>query len=510
MIKQDEFVGMDLDPRLLAAIRDEGFTTPTAVQRAAIPPAVAGRDVLGCAATGSGKTAAFALPILQRLLSRPRGATRALVLVPTRELAAQVEEHTRALAAHTDLTVAAIFGGVAMGPQVNAFKRGVDILVATPGRLLDHFGREHGGLEGLEVLVLDEADRMLDMGFLPEIRKIIAHLPRRPRQTFFFSATMPQVIVKLAGEMLDDPARVDVERKQKPADGVLQAIYPVPQTGKVPLLLELLRRNEVGNAIVFTRTKHRANRVAQKLERQGVSVAKIHGNRSQKQRTEALAGFKAGRYRVIVATDILARGIDVEALEHVVNFDVPVTPEDYIHRVGRTGRAEATGDAYTFAAPEERDLVQAIERKVGKPIERRKLDDFDYSARGDEPLEVPLQERLAKMRAERAEARRRSAEKAERRTQSDAPRGQNGAGRAQGSSVPGHGGRESPSNGARRGMSGQASGGRSGSGRSGGEHSGGGRSGGARSGGGRAGGARSGGGRAGGGRLGGGRSDGGR
>jgi ATP-dependent RNA helicase RhlE len=507
MIKQDNFAGMQLDPRLLAAVRDEGFTTPTTVQMAAIPAAVAGRDVLGCAATGSGKTAAFALPILQRLLSRPRGATRALVLVPTRELAAQVEEHTRALATHTDLTVAAIFGGVAMGPQVNAFKRGVDILVATPGRLLDHFGREHGGLEGLEVLVLDEADRMLDMGFLPEIRKIIAHLPRRPRQTFFFSATMPQAIVKLAGEMLSDPARVDVERKQKPAEGVLQAIYPVPQTGKVPLLLELLERGEVGNAIVFTRTKHRANRVAQKLERQGVSVAKIHGNRSQKQRTEALAGFKAGRYRVIVATDILARGIDVEALEHVVNFDVPVTPEDYIHRVGRTGRAQATGDAYTFAAPEERELVQAIERKVGKPIERRKLDDFDYNARGDEPLEVPLQERLAKMRAERSEARRRSAEKAERRGQSEARGGANGAGRSrnsgngngngtggsqsgigQSSSGPGRGyaspargrgGHERTSGGGRRGVSGRSGGG---------SHPGGGRSGGGRSGGGGSGG----------------------
>jgi ATP-dependent RNA helicase RhlE len=416
-----QFNDMKLDPRLLAAVNDLGFTKPTPVQVSAVPAGLEGRDLLGCAATGSGKTAAFVLPILERLLGRGRGATRALVLVPTRELAAQVEEHARELATHTDLTVASIFGGVAMGPQVNAFKRGVDILVATPGRLLDHFGREHGTLPALEVLVLDEADRMLDMGFLPEIRKIIAHLPKRPRQTFFFSATMPGAIVKLAGEMLDNPARVDVERKQAPASGVLQALYPVSQTGKLPLLAELLRRGEVGNAIVFTRTKHRANRVAQKLERQGVAVARIHGNRSQKQRTEALAGFKAGRFQVLVATDILARGIDVEALEHVVNFDVPVTPEDYIHRVGRTGRAELTGDAYTLVAPEEHDLIRAIERRVGRPIERRTLSDFDYAARSDEPLEVPLQERLAKMRAERAEARRRTAEKAERQAGGERP-----------------------------------------------------------------------------------------
>jgi ATP-dependent RNA helicase RhlE len=405
MKTQDDFAGMKLDPRLQAAVSDLGFTRPTPVQSAAIPHAVAGRDVLGCAATGSGKTAAFVLPILQRLTGRGRGATRALVLVPTRELAAQVEEHARELAAHTDITVAAIFGGVGMGPQVNAFKRGVDILVATPGRLLDHLGRDHGTLEALEVLVLDEADRMLDMGFLPDIRRIIGHLPRRPRQTFFFSATMPSAIVKLANEMLRDAVRVDVERKQAPAAGVLQALYPVPQTAKVALLLELLRRQVVRNAIVFTRTKHRANRVAQKLEKRGVAVARIHGNRSQKQRTEALAGFKAGRYQVLVATDILARGIDVEALEHVVNFDVPVTPDDYIHRVGRTGRAEATGDALTFAAPEERELVQAIERKIGNPIARRELTDFDYAVAPDEPLEVPLQERLAKMRADRARSR---------------------------------------------------------------------------------------------------------
>ena len=480
MHKQDEFAGMSLDPRLLAAVSDLGFTKPTPVQTTAIPAGVAGSDVLGCAATGSGKTAAFMLPILNRLVKRERGATRALVLVPTRELAAQVEEHTRELARQTGITTAAIYGGVAMGPQVSAFKRGVDILVATPGRLLDHFGRDHGGLEAIEVLVLDEADRMLDMGFLPEIRKIIRHLPNRPRQTFFFSATMPREIVRLADEMLKDPVKIEVERKQAPAAGVLQAFYPVQQTAKVPLLLELLRRGEVGNAIVFTRTKHRANRVAQKLERSGVNVARIHGNRSQKQRTEALAGFKAGRYQVLVATDILARGIDVEALEHVVNFDVPASPEDYIHRVGRTGRAEATGDAYTFVTPEDRSLVQAIERKVGQSIERRTLPDFDYTSKTAEPLEVPLEQRLAKMRAERAEARRRKAEKAE-RTGGAGNGARNGAGsgggggggrrrsqasgRGTGRSGSGHGG--SGSGGSGRGGSGRGGSGRGGSGRGG-------------------------------------------
>lgn len=272
---------------------------------------------------------------------------------------------------------------------------------------------------------------MLDMGFLPEIRKIIGQLPRRPRQTFFFSATMPQAIVKLAAEMLENPARIDVERKQAPASGVLQAFYPVVQTGKVPLLLELLKRGEVGNAIVFTRTKHRANRVAQKLEREGVAVDRIHGNRSQSQRTKALEGFKAGRFRVLVATDILARGIDIEALDHVINFDVPASPEDYIHRVGRTGRADLTGDAYTFITPEDRGLVQAIERKVGRSIERRTLQGFDANGRSDEPLEVPLQERLTKMRAERAEGRRRAQAKAERKA-GNGGNGGNGGGRSGG------------------------------------------------------------------------------
>ena len=377
MKKHEEFAGMGLDPRLESAVAELGFTKPTPVQQTAIPAGMLGRDVLGCAATGSGKTAAFMLPILQRLTKLERGVTRALIVVPTRELAAQVEEHTRELAAHTDVTSAAVFGGVSMGPQVSAFKRGVDVIAATPGRLLDHMGRRHGGLEGVDMLVLDEADRMLDMGFLPDIRRIIGRLPNAPRQTFFFSATMPKAIVDLAGQMLTDPARIEVERKQAPAEGVLQALYPVEQREKTALLLELLRRQEVGNAIVFTRTKHRANRLAKKLEKQGVSVSRIHGNRSQNQRTKALAGFKSGRFRVIVATDILARGIDVESLDHVVNFDMPATAEDYIHRVGRTGRAEETGDAYTFVTPQDRKMVKAIERKVGQPIERRSVAGFN-------------------------------------------------------------------------------------------------------------------------------------
>jgi len=401
----ERFEDMPLDARLKRAVDGMGFDRPTPVQSAAIPAGLDGRDVLACAATGSGKTAAFLLPILQRLLGRERGATRALILTPTRELAAQIEEHMLDLARHTDLRVASVFGGVPMGPQVTAFKRGVDVVVATPGRLLDHMERDYAGMEALEVLVLDEADRMLDMGFLPAIRRVLRHLPQRQRQTLFFSATMPKAIVQLAGELLDRPVSLEIERRQAPAAGVLQALYPVPQNLKVPLLLELLERGEVGNAIVFCRTKHRANRVAQKLERAGIDVARIHGNRSQKQRTEALAGFKDGRYRVLVATDILARGIDVEALEHVVNFDVPVTPEDYIHRVGRTGRAEATGDAYTFVAPDEEELIRQVERKVGSRIERRRLDGFDYSARPAEKLEVPREERIAAIRAQRQRAR---------------------------------------------------------------------------------------------------------
>ena len=363
------FSDFGLDPSIVRATRELGFTRPTPVQQEAIPPALAGRDVLACAMTGSGKTAAFLLPIMQRLLAKRRHRTRALVLTPTRELAAQIDAHLTELAVHTPLSGAAVFGGVGMGPQEHAFRSGVDVIVATPGRLLDHFRQSYARLGDLEVLVLDEADRMLDMGFLPDIRRVLRHLPPR-RQTLFFSATMPAPIVQLAREMLKNAVTVNLERKAAPAVGITQAAYPVAQELKSSLLVTLLTRGDVKSVLVFTRTKHRANRLAAFLERERVACERIHGNRTQSQRTAALAGFKAGRFRVLVATDIAARGIDVEALSHVVNFDVPGSPDDYIHRVGRTARAEATGDAFTFVAPEEENDLRAIERAIGKRLPR--------------------------------------------------------------------------------------------------------------------------------------------
>ncbi|HVF60220.1 MAG TPA: DEAD/DEAH box helicase, partial [Thermoanaerobaculia bacterium] len=304
-----DFKTFDLHPDLMRGVQDLGFTRPTPIQSDAIPPAKAGRDVLGCAMTGSGKTAAFLLPILHNLLAKPRGTTRALVVSPTRELAAQIEEHCRALAKHTRLTSAAVFGGVAMGPQEKALRAGADVIVATPGRLLDHMQYPYTRLDGIEVLVLDEADRMLDMGFLPDIRRILAKLPKR-RQNLLFSATIPAPIATLTRELLADPVTLNVERKPAPATGVAHATYPVREDLKSHLLLELLRRGGIDSALVFTRTKHRANRLADFLERQGVSCDRIHGNRSQVQRTQALARFKDGKTQVLVATDIAARGID--------------------------------------------------------------------------------------------------------------------------------------------------------------------------------------------------------
>jgi ATP-dependent RNA helicase RhlE len=439
------FGSLELHPSLIRGVKELGFARPTPIQADAIPAAVAGRDVLACAMTGSGKTAAFLLPILHHLLARPRGTTRALILTPTRELAAQILEELNSLALHTPITAAAVFGGVGAAPQEHAFRSGVDVIIATPGRLLDHLRQPYAKLDKIEHLVLDEADRMLDMGFLPDIRRVLKYVPTK-RQTLFFSATMPAPILALTREMLHDPATINLQRKSAPAVGITQAVYPVAQELKSALLLTLLERKLINEALVFTRTKHRANRLWEFLTKRGVPAARIHGNRSQPQRTEALAGFKSGAYRVLVATDIASRGIDVEALGHVVNFDVPLVPEDYIHRVGRTARAELTGEAFTFVSPDEEGDLRSIERAVGKALPRVTLPDFDYAAKPAARFEVPVAERLAKLRTQRSEERARARAKEARR---------------------------------------QSGGGQSGGGRSGGGRSGGGRSGGGRSSGGR-------------------------
>jgi ATP-dependent RNA helicase RhlE len=408
------FSSLQLHPSLRRSITDRGFTRPTPIQAEAIPPGVAGKDVLACAMTGSGKTAAFVLPILQQLLLQPRRATRALVLTPTRELAAQILDDLKGFAKHTPITSAAIFGGVGMGPQETAFRRKVDVIIATPGRLLDHLQHDYAQLDSVEHFVLDEADRMLDMGFLPDVKRIIHRLPKQ-RQTLFFSATMPEPIVALTRELLRSPVRIQLQRRAAPADGITQAVYPVPQELKPTLLIKLLERGDLKEALVFTRTKHRADRLTRTLVRAGIVAERIHGNRSQAQRTAALAGFKAGRFRVLVATDIAARGIDVEALGHVVNFDVPKVPEDYIHRVGRTARAEAKGEAFTFVAPEERGELRAIERAVGKQLPKVMVPDFDYAAKAEGRLELPIGERIAAIRARKAEDRARAKVNADRR-----------------------------------------------------------------------------------------------
>jgi ATP-dependent RNA helicase RhlE len=398
------FSDLSLHPTLLANVAALGFDTPTPIQAAAIPVALTGQDVLACAETGSGKTAAFLLPILNQLLAKPRGVTRALVLSPTRELAQQIADDLRDLAGRSGLRGAAVYGGVGMGPQRDAFMQGADVIVATPGRLLDHFSNPYGKLLGLEVLVLDEADRMLDMGFLPDVKRIFRHLPPR-KQTLFFSATMPREIQQLTREILKNPAEIQLGRRSRPAESVAHTVYPVPSELKAPLLAELINRGEIREALVFTRTKHRADRLATWLVRRGIPTERIHGNRSQSQRQQALDGFKQGKFRVLVATDIAARGIDVEALSHVVNFDVPGLAEDYVHRVGRTGRAQATGDALTLVSPQENSDFTRIERMLGLRVPRVQLEGFDYSARPEAKLEVSISERIAGIREQKARER---------------------------------------------------------------------------------------------------------
>ena len=397
------FQQMQLPAVLDAAITRMGYTVPTEIQGLSLPPARQGLDVLGTAVTGSGKTVAFLLPLVERLLASPtqgRRKTRALVLAPTRELAAQIEEVAVELLRSTPLKSASIFGGVGQGPQASALRSGTEIIIATPGRLLDHLSQGNADFSALEVLVLDEADRMLDLGFLPDIKRIVKTLPPA-RQTLLFSATMPDDILRLAREFQRNPVRVGVKHGGKPAERIRELAYPVGSEAKVDLVAQLLAAPEVEQALVFTRTKHRANRVAEKLERAGIQAQRIHGNRSQSARTDALEGFKSGRYRVLVATDIAARGIDVPALGHVINFDVPVSAEDYVHRAGRTARAGLSGTAITLFSREEEDALRSIERFTGKTIERARLEGFDYAAKPSEGLEIPLRERLATHRAQR-------------------------------------------------------------------------------------------------------------
>ncbi len=344
------------------------------MQAAAIPPLLAGRDVLASAQTGTGKTAAFGLPLIEALAPLPRNRTHALILAPTRELAAQITANLADLAKHTGLRVAAVYGGVGFAPQIAAFARGTEIIVACPGRLLDLMNQGKARLEHVSRLVLDEGDRMMDMGFLPAVRRITAKLPKRT-QTMLFSATIAPEIATLSRDLLRDPVRVEIARRSESttAEGITHTAYAVDQQQKTDLLLKLLEDNTIFSAIAFTRTKSRANRLAMNLAKYKVPSERIHGDRSQAQRTRALADFKRGKLRVLVATDLAARGLDVEALGHVINFDVPLAPEDYVHRVGRTARAESTGDAITFVSHEEEKLFRDIEKAVGKRIDRTKM-----------------------------------------------------------------------------------------------------------------------------------------
>ncbi len=374
---QATFEDFGLDETLLRAVRDLGFTHPTPIQTKAIPPVRDGKDLIGCAQTGTGKTAAFLLPVMHRLLQLPKGGCRVLVLEPTRELAAQVEEDFRDLGKHAPLKAATVYGGVGFQPQITALRQGVDIIVATPGRLLDHMERGNAKFDKLQVLVLDEADRMMDMGFMPDLRRIISKLPRQ-RQTLFFSATIPPEIERLSREMLKDPVSIDVGRRPQAATGITHAVYPCPQHKKLSLLTLLLRLPELSRALVFTRTKHRADRVFEQLQSRGFMVGCIHGDRSQGQREQALEEFRNGRVQVLVATDIAARGLDIADLTHVINYDVPQSPEDYIHRIGRTGRAQAEGDAFTLVSFEEEASMSEIEKSLGKSLPRVTRPDFDY------------------------------------------------------------------------------------------------------------------------------------
>lgn len=374
------FRALGLEARILRAVTEAGYTEPTPIQSAAIPPIIAGQDLIGIAQTGTGKTAAFTLPILTKLAAQPgqRRGTKVLIIAPTRELVVQIEENVRAYAKHLPLTVATVFGGVSERPQIQALRNGADVVIATAGRLLDLMGRRAADFSQLKFLVLDEADRMLDMGFLPDIQRIVQQLPKE-RQTLMFSATLSKEIESLTHKFQRTPKMIQIGRRSNPAQTVTQLVYEVPRHLKTSLLLHLLQDPQMNMVLVFSRMKHGADRIARQLEQRGVRCATLHSNRSQNQRLRALKDFKDGAVRVLVATDIAARGIDVDGISHVVNYDFPMHPEDYVHRIGRTGRANAVGDAISFVSSEDHGDLRALERFIGRGLVRKKAEGFNYS-----------------------------------------------------------------------------------------------------------------------------------
>jgi len=380
-----KFCELDLAPELVRAIQEKGYKNPTPIQAKGIPRILEGRDLVGCAQTGTGKTAVFVLPILHHLRKGPAKHLRALILVPTRELAAQVTESIRTYGRHLHLKSVAIFGGVSHVPQQQKLRQGVDLLVATPGRLLDHLERGNVHFRNLEFFVLDEADRMLDMGFIGDVRKIARKLPSR-RKTLLFSATMPESIHQLAKELLSSPVRVEVSRQSSPAEGIQQEICPVVVSNKRNFLQHLIREEKMLQTLVFTKTKRGVEKLSKFLLRSGYPVAAIHGNKSQWARTQALESFRKGRVEILVATDVASRGLDVNGISHVVNFDVPHSPEDYVHRIGRTARAGRGGNALTLMSPEEKPLVREIEKLIGKRIPVRKPTDFNTRSKSYQPV----------------------------------------------------------------------------------------------------------------------------
>ncbi|RIK29866.1 MAG: RNA helicase [Anaerolineae bacterium] len=402
------FEQFNLDSRLMQGIKVAGYETATPIQEAAIPAALRGRDIIGTAQTGTGKTAAFVLPILNKLLDGPRGMPRALIVTPTRELAEQINQVVHQLSAGTGLKSATIYGGVGSDRQIKALRNGVEILVACPGRLLDLINQRHVKTNRIEILVLDEADRMFDMGFLPDVKRIIKVVPTQ-RQTMLFSATFPVEVEQLASQTLTEPQKIAMGIS-KPAVTVAHALYPVPQHLKSGLLVKLLRMINSDSVLVFTRTKHRADKVAKQIAHAGFRVTSLHGNRTQGQRERALHGFKTGHFPIMVATDIAARGLDIDSITHVINFDMPDTADAYIHRIGRTGRAQRTGDAFTLVTDEDKDMIRTLERIMGQPLKRETLADFDYSPpapprhghamreRGRPPRPAPTPTRFSKNR----------------------------------------------------------------------------------------------------------------